>query len=263
MKIIDSHCHLDFEVFKEDFPEMLQRAKDANIELMQTICTKISEFETIKKIAEAHKNIYCSVGIHPDEVNNEEYITSEKLIEYTNHPKVIGLGETGLDYYRGKSAADLQASLFREHIKASRVTGLPVIIHTRSADDDTIKIISEEMNIGKFPGLIHCFTASKELALEVIKLGFYISVSGIVTFKNATSLQETIKALPLECLLVETDAPYLAPTPKRGSRNEPAFTKYTVEFLAQLFGKSPEYMAEITTENFYRLFTKVKNEVAK
>ncbi len=260
MKIIDSHCHLDFNVFKEDFPAMLQRAKDNNIAVMQTICTKISEFEQIRKIAEAHDNIYCSVGIHPDEVDNEEYITAEQLIEYASHPKVIGLGETGLDYYRGKSSAELQASLFKEHIKASRVTGLPVIVHTRSADDDTVKILSDEMEIGKFPGLIHCFTASKALAQAVIELGFYISVSGIVTFKNAIQLQDTIKTLPLECLLVETDAPYLAPTPKRGSRNEPAFTKYTVEFLARLFGKTPEYIAEVTTENFYRLFTKVKNE---
>ena len=262
MKIIDSHCHLDFEVFKEDFPDMLQRAKDSNVTVMQTICTKISEFEKIRKIAEAYDNIYCSVGIHPDEVEHEKYITAEELIKYTNHPKVIGLGETGLDYYRGKSASDLQASLFKEHIKASRVTGLPLIVHTRSADDDTVKILSDEMKIGKFPGLIHCFTASKELAQAVIELGFYISISGIVTFKNATQLQNTVKELPLECLLVETDAPYLAPTPKRGSLNEPAFTKHTVEFLAKLFGKTPEYIARVTTENFYCLFKKVKNEAA-
>ncbi len=260
MKIIDSHCHLDFEVFKEDFHEMLQRAKNSNITVMQTICTKISEFEKIRKIAESYNNIYCSVGIHPDEVKNEKYITAEELIEYTNHPKVIGLGETGLDYYRDKSDSNLQASLFREHIKASRITGLPLIVHTRSADDDTVKILSDEMRIGKFPGLIHCFTASHELAQAVIELGFYISISGIVTFKNATKLQETIRELPLERLLVETDAPYLAPTPKRGSRNEPAFTTYTVEFIAKLFGKTPEYIAKITTENFYYLFKKVKNE---
>jgi TatD DNase family protein len=258
MRIVDSHCHLDFDVFKEDFPLVLQRAEEADVTVMQTICTKISQFEEIKKIAEKYDNIYCSVGIHPNEVEKEEHATAERLVQYANHPKVIGLGETGLDYYYENSARDLQIKAFKEHIKASRITGIPLIVHTRSADQDTVAIISEEMKIGGFTGLIHCFTSSRELAHSMLELGFYISISGIVTFKNATELQQIIKALPLEKLLVETDSPYLAPVPKRGKRNEPAYTKFVVEFLADMFNKTPAYIAQVTTENFYNLFTKAR-----
>ncbi len=260
MKIIDTHCHLDFEVFKKDFHLVFQRAQAAGVAVMQTICTKVSQFDTIKTIAEKYDNIYCSVGIHPNEVTSTEFASASELISYSDYHKVIGLGETGLDYFYKKSDRELQKKSFKEHINASRVTGLPVIVHTRSADEDTIQIISEEMNKGKFSGLIHCFTASKDLAQSVLELGFYISISGIVTFNNAKALQDVIKSLPIDRILVETDAPYLAPMPQRGQRNEPAFIKFTVEFLAGLFGKTPEYIAQATTENFYNLFTRARIE---
>lgn len=258
MKIVDSHCHLDFDVFKDDLPEVLARAKEAGVEVMQTICTRVSKFEQVKKIALEHDNIYCSVGIHPNEVENEKAITAGDLIDHAKHPKVIGFGETGLDYYREQSDHKLQIRSFREHIKAARITNIPLIIHTRSADADTISLISDEMKLGKFTGLIHCFTAGADLANAMLELGLYISISGIVTFSNAKELQQVVKTLPLERLLVETDAPYLAPAPNRGKQNEPAFTRFTVEFLANLFGKTPEYVAAVTTENFYNLFTKAQ-----
>lgn len=258
MKIVDSHCHLDFEVFKDDFHDVLNRAKIAGVTHMQTICTKITHFEQVRKIAEENENIFCSVGIHPNEVDSQPLIGAKELVEYTNHPKVIGLGETGLDYYRNDSDKERQKSSFREHIKASRITGLPLIIHTREAEDDTLETLAEEIEIGVFPGLIHCFTASADFAREALKLGMYISISGIVTFSNAKVLQEIVKTIPLERLLVETDAPYLAPTPNRGKRNEPAFTRDTVLFLAKLKGCKPEEIAEVTTKNFFSLFSKAR-----
>lgn len=256
MKIVDSHCHLDFEVFHEDLNEVLERAKQAGISHMQTICTKITHFNNIKKLAETYPNIFCSVGIHPNEIASQPFTTAEELVEFSKHPKVIGFGETGLDFYRGTSDKELQIRSFIEHIKAARIAQLPVIIHTRAAEEDTIKILKQEKEYGIFSGLIHCFTASKEFAEQALELGMYISVSGIVTFSNAKELQSVIKNIPLEKMLVETDAPYLAPTPHRGKRNEPAFTKNTTEFLANLKGVSQNSVAEITTRNFFELFSK-------
>jgi TatD DNase family protein len=254
--LVDSHCHLNFPDFREDFDQVLKRAELAGVRVMQTICTKVSEFEAILNIAEKHNNIYCSIGVHPNETEGQPLLTAEEIINYSNHPKVIGIGETGLDYYYENSPKDLQIKSFREHIKAARITGLPIIVHTRDADFETIDILQEEMEQGEFKGLIHCFSTSRELAEKAIDLGFYISISGIVTFKKAVELQEIVKDLPLERLLVETDAPYLAPTPYRGKRNEPAFTKHTAEFIASLKNVPYSDVEKATTQNFFSLFSK-------
>lgn len=256
--LVDSHCHLNFADFNEDFSAVLQNAKAHDVTVMQTICTKISEFPTILRIARQYPNIYCSVGIHPHEVASEAISSVANIIQLTEDEKVIGIGETGLDYFYEHSPRSLQQDSFREHIAAARVTGLPIIIHTREADEDTIAILEEEMKKGAFKGLIHCFSSSHWLAEKAMEMGFYISISGIVTFKKADALKESVKKIPLEKLLVETDAPYLAPVPFRGKRNEPAFTKYTAEYIAELKGVSYEQVAEITTNNFYKLFTKAK-----
>lgn len=257
MLIVDSHCHLNFPDFAEDFAAVLQRAEAAGVGVMQTICTRMREFDTVHEIAQAHANVYCSVGVHPCNVTEAPLPDIEELLIAATRPKVIGLGETGLDYYHDKGASKaLQAESFRRHIAVARETGLPVIVHTRDADQDTIAILQEEHAKGAFPFLIHCFTATQWLAEEAIKLGGYISLSGILTFKNAKEIQATAKALPPERILVETDAPYLAPAPHRGKRNEPAYTRHTCEYLAQLRGISPEEAAEQTTENFFALFSK-------
>lgn len=256
--IVDSHCHLDFDELSPNIEDVLLRAKAADVKILQTICTKISQFPKVQKIAEEHENIYCSVGVHPHEVKDEGVFSTEDIVNYTKHKKVIGIGETGLDYYYEYSDKDLQRASFINHIRAAQETQLPIIIHTRSADEDTIKILKEEMHRKKFPGLIHCFTATQELADECLNLGMYISISGIITFKNAEDLRKVVKNLPLDRLLVETDAPYLAPMPMRGKVNEPSFVKYTVDYLAGLLEKTSEEISAQTTENFFRLFTKVE-----
>lgn len=258
MLLVDSHCHLNFKDFNDDLEETIERARSQGVGVMQTICTKMQEFEDIYAIADAHEDIYCSVGVHPHEAGNLPMVMVEELVERAARPKTIGLGETGLDYYYEHSPREEQKESFRRHIEASRQTGLPVIVHTRDAEEDTLEILEEEMKKGAFKGLIHCFTSSKQLADKCIELGFFISISGILTFKKATDLQETVKTLPLERLLVETDAPYLAPTPHRGKRNEPSFTIYTNKFLAELKEIPEEECANITTENFFSLFSKAK-----
>lgn len=255
--LVDSHCHLDFPEFSADRDGFVTRAVDAGVGIMQTICTKITEFPKVLAVAEAYDNIYCSVGIHPHEVETQPEITAEDIIRYANHPKVIGIGETGLDYYYEHSPRELQQRSFRAHIAASRVTGLPLIVHTRDADEDTMAILEEEMQQGAFPGLIHCFSSSRSLAERSLHIGLYISISGIVTFKKATELQAIVKDLPLDRILVETDAPYLAPVPMRGKTNEPAFTRYTAEYVATLKNIPLSEVAEVTTSNFFTLFKKV------
>ncbi|MBN8828029.1 MAG: TatD family hydrolase [Sphingobacteriia bacterium] len=254
MFIVDSHCHLNFDDFANDFSEVLNRAEENGVKIMQTICTRLSEFEEIKQIAEKYSNIYCSVGVHPCNVIEAEIVSVEKLLELSNHSKVIGFGETGLDYYHEPFDKDKQIQSFKNHIEAARLTGKPVIIHTRDAEEDTINILREEMKKGKFKGLLHCFTGTQNLCEAALELGIYISVSGIITFKNAKELQATIKNVSLKNLLVETDAPYLAPTPHRGKRNEPGYTKHVVEFLAGLKEVDVNEVAEITTKNFKELF---------
>ena len=223
---------------------------------MMTICTHVSKFDQVLRVAETYNNMFCTVGIHPHNALIEDEVTPDQLIALAQNPKVVGFGETGLDYYYDKAPRDIQQAQFRSHIAAARQTGLPLIIHTRDADDDMAKILSEEAEKGAFPGLLHCFSSSQKLADTALDLGLYISISGIVTFKNAEDLRQTVKNAPLDRLLVETDAPYLAPVPKRGKRNEPAFTAHTAEKVAEVKGLSISEVANATTENFFRLFTK-------
>jgi len=256
--IVDSHCHLDFKELNQNLENILREAENNNISYMQTICTKISTFDKVKEIAQSHKNIFCSVGIHPNDIQTEKLCDHQTLVNYTKHPKVISIGETGLDYYYKNSQVKIQKESFIEHIKASQITQLPLIIHTRDAEEDTYDLLYNSFKEKPCPALIHCFTASKKFAKKVLDLGLYISFSGIVTFKNATSLQEIAKTVPLDRILVETDSPYLAPVPKRGKVNEPSYVRYTTEFLANLFDMDFEKFANITTDNFFNLFTKAK-----
>ena len=252
--LVDSHCHLNFPDFKGQIDEVVERADKNGVKYMQTICTKMAEFPDILKIANDYENIWCSVGVHPNNVEGEELVEVSKLIELAKNPKVIGLGETGLDYYYEHSPREKQQKSFINHIEASQENGLPVIVHTRAADDDTIEILQNQYKKKPFPGLIHCFSTGEKLAKAAIDLGMYISISGIVTFKKATELQEIVKDLPLESLLVETDAPYLAPVPYRGKTNEPAYTRHTAEFIADLKGISLDEVAKVTSDNFFSLF---------
>jgi len=256
--LIDSHCHLDYLARDEDLDDVVARARDAGLGGMVTICTKVSEFDDIRGIAEKYDDIWCTVGIHPHEADAEPEVSAERLIELAAHPKVVGIGECGLDYYYEHSSREAQQRSFRAHIAASRVTGLPLIVHTRDADDDTAAILHEEYAKGPFTGLIHCYSTSQELAEKSLEIGFYISLSGIVTFKSAESLRETVKTLPNDRVLVETDAPYLAPVPKRGKRNEPAFVIYTAAAVAELKDMSVDDLTAATTANFFRLFSRAR-----
>jgi TatD DNase family protein len=254
--LVDSHCHLNFPDFKSDLPDVIRRAKEAGVGIMQTICTETSEFEEVYAIAEANEGVYASVGVHPNDSGKEEIVDSKWLIEQCSRKKVIGIGETGLDYHYEHTDRNHQKRSFYQHIIASRETGVPLIIHTRDADDDMASILSSEITNGKINGVLHCFTSSKQLADKVVELGLYISLSGIISFKSATPLHEAIRDVPLDRLLVETDAPYLAPIPFRGKRNEPAHVVYTNRVLASIKGVSEAECARITTENFFRLFSK-------
>ncbi|MBM3509899.1 MAG: TatD family deoxyribonuclease [Alphaproteobacteria bacterium] len=254
--LIDSHCHLDFDEFAGDFAGVLERARGAGVERMLTIGTKFAKWDAVVRLAEAEPALWCTVGIHPHEAASDSLDGSAVLIARAAHPKVIGVGETGLDYYYEKSPRDRQQRNFRFHIAAARALGLPVVIHSRDADDDMAAILRDEATKGPFSGVIHCFTASAALAECALALGLYISFSGIVTFRNAEALRTVARAVPDDRLLVETDAPYLAPVPMRGKRNEPAFVAHTAAFLAQLRGVPLETLAAQTTRNFYTLFAK-------
>jgi len=256
--LVDSHCHLDFPEFAPELDAVVQRAADAGVKVCVSIGTTLVKFPQVEAVAEKFPNVWCSVGIHPHEAEKELLSDSAPLLERAKHPKVVAIGETGLDYYYEHSPRAEQQQNFRAHIAASRETGLPLVVHTRDAEDDTIAILREEMGKGAFPGLIHCFTGTKKLADAALELGFCISVSGIATFKKSDELRAVLKEVPLDRLLVETDAPYLAPMPYRGKRNEPAFVKNTAAVLAELKGVSAEEMASRTTENFFRLFGKVQ-----
>jgi TatD DNase family protein len=255
-RLIDSHCHLDFPDFQGQVPEVLARAEANGVAHLVTICTRVSEFDKVLAIAESDPRISCSVGIHPHEAADEPSVDAERLVELAKHPKVVGIGEAGLDYYYDKSPRERQRQVFATHIEASRRSGLPLIVHSRDADDDTIEELRIGATKGGLTGVIHCFTSTQKLADAALEIGFYISLSGIVTFKNAEELRAVIKTVPLDRLLVETDSPYLAPVPKRGKKNEPSFVKHTAAFAAQLFGMSDEAFAAKTTENFQRLFSK-------
>lgn len=255
--LVDSHCHLDFPEFADDLDGVVARAVNNGVGVMQTIGTKISKFPGVLKVAEKYPNVYCSVGIHPHEVEQEK-TTTDELVKLASNPKVIGIGETGLDYYYEHSPREIQKESFKAHIAASRITGCPTIVHSRNADEDTIEILHSETENGKFPFLIHCFSSTKYLAEKSIELGGYVSLSGIITFKKSDELRKIVKDLPLERLLVETDAPYLAPMPHRGKTCEPAYTRFTAECLAEIKGVSYDEVAKVTTDNFFRIFNKAK-----
>jgi len=254
--LVDSHCHLDFDALQQDFDGVLIRAKEAGVDRMVTICTRVKKFDEIKRIAEQNDNVYCSVGTHPHNADEELDISVEQLVELAAHPKCIAIGEAGLDYHYDNAPRDAQEIGFRRHIEAARITQLPLVIHTRSADEDTIKILQEETGKGAFPFVLHCFSAGLELARVGVELGGYVSFSGIATFKSAQSIRDAAHATPIERILVETDAPYLAPVPHRGKSNEPSFVRHTAEYLAADLGLSYEDFAAQTSANFDRLFSK-------
>ena len=254
--LIDSHCHLEYEGLVDDQVDVLVRARAAGVGGFLNISTKRSEWERVIATAEREPDVYASVGIHPHHADDHRELTVDDLLAFTAHPRVIGLGETGLDYYYDRSDRDTQQRLFRLHIAAARETGLPVIIHTRDAEDDTARLLTEEMEQGSFPALIHCFTASAEFGSRVLELGLSISISGIITFKNAGDLAEFAREIPVDRLLVETDSPFLAPVPHRGRPCEPAFVADTARFLAASRGISMEELGQQTTANFHALFSK-------
>jgi TatD DNase family protein len=258
--LIDSHCHLDFPELAGDEMGVLARARTAGVAGMLTIGTRLDQFERVRAIAERHGNVWCSVGVHPHEAKEEGQRTPDRLIAATRHPKVVGIGETGLDFYYEHSPRDEQIESFRAHIAASRQTGLPLIVHTRDADRETIDVLEEEAAKGTFPGLIHCFSSGAEVARRALALGFYISISGIVTFKAAERLRDVVREIPLDRLLVETDSPYLAPVPKRGKTNEPAYVTHTAAKVAELKSMDIAELETATTTNFFRLFAKAERQ---
>ena len=256
--LVDSHCHLDFETFDADREDVFARARSAGVGALVTICTRLSRFDEVLALAAPRPNVFCSVGIHPHQVAEEERATVGRLVDLARHPKVVGIGETGLDYFYDRSPRDDQKASFRAHIHAARETGLPLIVHTRDADDDMAAMLTEEAEQGAFPGVLHCFSSGRALAEAALGLGFYISLSGIVTFRNAEDLRAIARDLSLDRLLVETDSPFLAPVPLRGKRNEPAFVVHTAEAVAAIKGVTPEALARTTTDNFQRLFAKAQ-----
>ena len=255
--LVDSHCHLNYPELS-DTAAVIARAKAAGVGVLQTISTKRSDFAAVKRLAETYPEIYCSIGIHPHEAEPHEDISEEELLAEANHPRVIGIGETGLDYYYEHSPRDAQQRLFRIHINAARKLDLPVIVHSRDADEDTVAILQECYQESPFKILIHCFSSSKYLSDKSIELGGFISASGIITFKKSQALRDAFASAPLSNILVETDAPYLAPEPHRGKPCEPAFTALTAQKLAEIKSLSLNEITSATTDNFFRLFSKAK-----
>jgi TatD DNase family protein len=253
---VDSHCHLNYKGLVEDQTAVIARARQAGVDAMLNISTRESEWGDVLAVAEQHPDIWASVGIHPHEADQHPEVDARKLIARAAHPRVIAIGETGLDYYYDHSDRDRQRESFRAHISAARETGLPLIVHTRDAEADTAAILRDEMDRGPFTGVIHCFTASQEFADTALELGLFISMSGIATFKNAKQLQAVVPTIPEERLLIETDSPFLAPVPHRGKTCEPAFVADTARHLSTLRGVSLEHLAAMTTANFFRLFNK-------
>lgn len=254
----DSHCHLNYKGVFEQQPEVLARARARGVGAMLNISTRESEWDAVVATAEREADVWASIGIHPHEADQHPDIDTAKLIVRATHPRVVGIGESGLDYYYDHSDRARQQASFRTHIAACRATGLPLIVHTRDAEADTLAILRDEMEQGAYKGVIHCFTASGAFADAAMELGFFISISGIVTFKNARDLQETAARLPIDRLLIETDAPFLAPVPHRGKPGEPAFVADTGIFLAKLRGEPVEELAAKTADNFFILFDKAK-----
>jgi TatD DNase family protein len=260
--LVDSHCHLDFPDFAPELDAVVARASAAGIGHMVTISTRVRRHAQVLAIAERFPNVTCSVGTHPHHAHEELDITAADLIERARHPKIVAIGEAGLDYHYDNSPRAAQEQGFRTHIATARATGLPLVIHSREADDDTARILEEESGKGAFPAVLHCFTGGPELARRALALGSYISFTGIVTFKNSGALREIAKSVPADRFLVETDAPYLAPLPYRGKRNEPAYVAEVAKVLAAVRGVTPEEIARQTTGNFFKLFAKVPRAAA-
>ncbi len=261
-ELIDSHCHLDFPEFAPELDAVVARAREAGVGRMLTICTRLSKFDQVLAVAERFDRMFCSVGVHPHEAANELNVALPRILELARHPKVVGIGEAGLDYYYDKSPREKQQEVFALHIEASRQSGLPLIVHSRDADEDTVKLLQDGAGKGGLTGVIHCFTATQYLADAALEMGFFISLSGIVTFKNAEALRQVAKTVPLDRLLVETDSPYLAPMPMRGKRNEPGFVKHTAAYVAEMLGLGFDDLARRTTQNFERLFAKTVRDAA-
>lgn len=263
MALIDSHCHINFEGLDERLPEVIDNARANGVSHMVAISVDMNNYPRVREIADSHDNIFCSVGVHPNtEPDGSEGFepSTEELVAMAAHSRVVGIGETGLDYFRSEGDLDWQRERFRRHIDAGRESALPIIVHTREAAADTLKMLREE-NVGDAKGVIHCFTEDWDFAVAAMDQGFYLSFSGIVTFKSARQIQEVAAKAPIDRILVETDAPYLAPVPHRGKTNEPAYVKHTAEFVAELRGISAEELAERTTDNFFRLFSRAAAQV--
>jgi TatD DNase family protein len=260
--LVDSHCHLDFPDFAPELDAVVARAAAAGVGAMVTISTRVRRHAQVLAIAERYPNVTCSVGTHPHHAHEELDITADELIRRAEHPKVVAIGEAGLDYHYDNSPRDAQAQGFRTHIAAARATQLPLVIHAREADDDTARILEQESGKGAFPAVLHCYTGGADLARHAIALGCYIGFTGIVTFKNSAALRDIARSVPADRFLVETDAPYLAPLPYRGKRNEPAYVVEVAKALAEVRGISFEEIARQTTENFFKLFAKVPRTAA-
>lgn len=255
--LIDTHCHLDFPDFEAERDAIIERARAAGVGQMITISTRVKRFDTILAIAEAYPNVFCSVGTHPHNADEELDIAVKDLVRLSAHPKVVAIGEAGLDYFYDNAPRDAQIEGLRRHIAAARETGLPLVIHSRSADEDMAAILADETGKGAFPFLLHCFSSGPDLARVGVELGGYVSFSGILTFPKSEELREIAKTVPHDRMIVETDAPYLAPKPFRGKRNEPAYVAHTAEVLAQTIGVTKDEIAAITTENAFRVFSKM------
>ncbi len=260
--LVDSHCHLDFPDFANDLDGVVGRAREQGIGRLVTISTRVRRLDGLLAIARRFPDVFCSVGTHPHNAHEELDVSADDLVAHTRHPKVVAIGEAGLDYHYDNSPRAAQEQGFRAHIAAARETGLPLVIHSREADDDTARILEEEAGKGAFPAVLHCFTGGRDLAMRAVALGHYVSFTGILTFKNSQNLRDIAAALPADRILVETDAPYLAPNPYRGKRNEPAYVTETAKVLAQTRGVSADEIARQTTDNFFRLFSKVPRDIA-
>ena len=254
--IVDSHCHLDFPDFEGEIPDLVARAKDAGVKRMVTICTRLKNEPSVRKIAEEHGAVYYAAGTHPMSAASEPLASVDQLIEISQHPKMVGIGETGLDYHYTAESAEIQKTSLKIHIEAARETDLPLIIHSRAADEDMAAILKDEFKKGQYKCVMHCFSSSVELAKLSLELGFYLSMSGIITFKKSEELRSIFKLAPIDQVLVETDSPYLSPVPFRGKRNEPSYTAHTAEIGAKIYGVDYKTFANQTTKNFNRLFSK-------
>ncbi len=257
MQLVDSHCHLDYEGLSRDLDAVVARARQAGVCRMVTISNERSAWPGVLRIAERYEDIWCTIGVHPHHAGKEGVIASDDLVEAARHPRVAGIGESGLDYHYENAPRDAQFESFAAHIDASRRTGLPLVVHSRDADRDMAQTLEDAWREGPFPGVMHCFTGGGELAERALAIGFYISLAGILTFRSADALRDVVRMVPMDRLLVETDAPFLAPVPNRGKRNEPAFVRHTLAALAGVKQVSEEHMAARTTANFHALFSRI------